>query len=756
MAEASELTLGWQGGLNSNLHPAYIGDDELSDMSNAICEDGTVKLDRRYILALEQQSGSLTPQGSGWGKYATGSQSEQYLAVLGTTMYHVDLTAALAFTAVGGATGLTASDWWFQQFADYMYCGNVTDGLSRKKLAAGSNGTGDYENISLPGTPAAAPTSAVDSTHAYQSDFTGSSIANTGLSSATLVDGQIECVATTGGRKTVTVTLDTSPDLRFSAQYRDTCETSFSVNGGVNISNLALKVLEGANEYYLIPWTGNLGGTWGQPQFRLHNISRTNRDQVTAIKYEFDAPANGCTVYLSAPFFRGVWLPLDSATNPGNANPTLPELKYAVTNYNSTTGFESAPSAILTVPAAAQGLGGEWRTITGASSAESGVDNVRFYRVVTENGITTYYRLATVSDASTPTYTDKLPLDEVKALAVYTPSVLPNSGITGLCAWQNRLVQAVGTLVYISRDGLPLAYEQQSGAYDIYNPARGLTFYPDDKRGEEIIAVVGQDDLYMVSKYSVRCLVGNSPDNWRLLKLPDSEGACGPRAVAPYKKGILVLTPSGRLLYHHSSLLEPELVSGKVDARVGAEGIKALATSTAVVTVRPDGEIVVTSTTSYYILSVRGTWRKGTYAHGVHSALSIPGIAPRWIGTNGKLYEGGSDSYVSDGGTTGTNGTAATWNITTKKYLNQRLAITSVFWGDSTESPTSGTPTLPKVDIISDRGTVTYTKRDGKYNTNVKVTNNGYGLKFKLYGDKDAAIETCRMELNPMGQARHL
>ena len=750
------MTIGWSGGLNTSLHEAYIGETELSDGSNFIVRDGTARLDQRYINWLERISGNETPQGSGWGKYSTGSQSEQYLTVLGTAMYHVDLTTVAAVTAVGGATGLTASDWWFAQFADYMYAGNATDGLGRKKLAAGSNGTGDWSRIQLPTAPAAAPTSAMDETFATTADYTGGTISNSGLTSATLVDGQLELVCTTGGRKSVTVTLDTSPDLRLNLQYRDTCELAFSVNGALQISNFAMKLLEGATEYYTVLWTGNTGGNWGNPQFRMQNIARANRDQVTALKFEFDAPAGGCTMYLTPPFFRGVWLPLDSSTNPGSGDPTLPELKYATTNYNSTTGFESAPSPILTVPAVAQGLGGEWRTITGVSSAESGVDNVRFYRVVTEAGTTTYYRLATVSDATTPVYLDKLPLDEVKALATYAPSVLPNSGITSLNAWQNRLVIAAGPLVYISKDGQPLAYEPQSGAYDLFNPARGLTFYPDDKRGEDIIAVVGQDDLYMVSKYSVRCLVGNSPDNWRLLKLPDSEGACGPRAVCAYKKGILVLTPSGKLLYHHSSLLEPQLVSHKVHPRIGNQGIKALASATAVVTVWPDGEIAVYSGTAYMVMDIDGRWRKGTLTHGVHSALSVPGLSEKWVGSNGKFYEGGDDAYVSDGGTSGTNGTAVTFDVTSRKFLNQRMAVTNVFWGDSTESPTSGTPILPKVDLITDRGTVTYIKRDGKYNKNAKVTNNGYGMKFKVYGDKNTVIETVRLELRPMAQSRQL
>jgi len=768
MADASEQSLGWIGGLNSFLHEAYIGVDELSDMDNVIGEDGTLRLDRRYIKYLERQAADDTPRGSGWGKYSTGSQSEQYLVVLNTTMYQVDLTAAVSVAAVGGATSLAASDWWFQQFQDYMYAGNVTDGLGRKKLFAGSNGTGDWTLIQLPTAPAAAP-GAVPGAYQSQTSFLGSADTHSpalgaGESSTYESAGDLYRIvyATTGagaGTREVIITYDTSPDTRPNLQYNDVIAIA-SISGSTG----------GTPEVYITSAAGTTKAIYWRRDpitrdndtrylyYRLQNISRSSRTTVTAIKvvYVISLPAGSLTIRLPSPrIIGGVWLSLDSSTNPGESFPTLKELSYESTYYNSTTGLESAPSPAKIVGAAEQDPYGEWRTLTAATSAQSGVDFVRFYRVVTEGGIKTRYRIASVANSGSPSTTDKYPLEEVKAFTVFLPSVLPNSGITNLTAWQNRLVLAVGTLVYISRDGQPLVFEQQSGAFDLRNSARGLTFYPDDKRGEDIISVIGQDDLYMISKYSVRCLVGNSPDNWRLLKLPDSEGAVGPRAVAPYKKGILVFTPSGRLLYHHSSLLEPQIVSSKVDARIGNSGISALATSAAVVTVWPDGEIEVANGTAYYKRSVEGKWRKGTRTHGVHSTLPVPGIAPRWIGTNGKFYEGGSDSYVSDGGTTGTNGTAVTWYAVTRKDLMQRSAITNVFWGDSTESPTSGTPTLPKIDLITDRGTVTYTKRDAKYNVNAKITNNGYGFKYKIYGNKDAAVETCRIEFRPMPQARH-
>jgi hypothetical protein len=67
LASGIELTLGWQGGLNTSKHEAYIGETELSAMNNAIVRDGAIRLDQRYIKAAEQTSGDLTPRGSGWG-----------------------------------------------------------------------------------------------------------------------------------------------------------------------------------------------------------------------------------------------------------------------------------------------------------------------------------------------------------------------------------------------------------------------------------------------------------------------------------------------------------------------------------------------------------------------------------------------------------------------------------------------------------------------------------------------------------------
>jgi hypothetical protein len=761
MAQGAEITIGWQSGLRTNIYEAYISPTELSAQSNCIVTDGTLRLDRRYIALTQLSSSDVLAWGSGWGKYSTGPQSEQYLAVLASSMYLVDPASSYTYTKVNGTGNLNQGNWWFQQFAEYMYAANFVQGLGRKKLAPGTDGTGDWSFIAPPTTPSSAPTFAPAGNSYVQESFVGSTIsAVSGITTFNASLNGWDILYTKAGTYSVTITFSTSPDRRPNWEYRDLLKQSIWYTSNPNIpaqSGLSaqLYVREGSNEVAATPWRD--AGTL-QPSYRLQNIGRSSRDQVTSLRYVFTTTQASGQVTIIAPFVGYVWMSLDTQTNVGNDYPTLNPLVYEYTYYNSTTGLESAPSPQVTISVAQQSsYSGNWYNIFPISAGTA--DKIRIYRVVTEGGATSRYRIDEISNIPANSALDKYPLDVIKSFTTLFASTFPGTGITALGVWQNRLVQARGTLVYVSRLGRPLEYEPTSedgGSYDPTSPIQGFTFYPDDRRGEEIISLIGQEELYMISRYSVRALIGptSDPTNWRNYKLPDSEGACGPRAAAPYKKGVIVLTPSGRLLYHHVSLAEPQLVSEAVHPRIDNPGIKALATSGAIVVVWPDGEIAVYSGTSYMILDIDGKWRSGTLTHGVQSTIPVPGFLPRWIGINGKFYEGGGDTYISDGGTTGTNGSPVTWYATTKKFLQQRAGITNVFWGDSL--PFSGNVLYPSIDIITDRGTVNKIKFSDKRNRNVKITSSGYAMKFTIYGDKDTVVETCRIELQPLSQTREL
>lgn len=742
---ANEVNLEFNGGLVTSVSDSRIQDNELVESQNAITIDGRVRLDRRYILKDEISASDLSPRGIGWGKYGA---YEQYVAVVGTSMYQWDSsTTALTRTAVVGATGLNAGDWYFQQFENYMYAGNETSGLTRKLLTPGTDTTGNFGAVQLPTAPASAPPVAQAIPLYLQAVYSTGSLSNSGLSAATYASGRIECTSTTGGLKSVTLTFNSGDKPDWS--YRDVFLQFISVNTGSVTSYPTVSITQGGNTYQVISWGTHDYGAY--MPFRMQNIARANRNAIVSITYTWTAPSGTSQIYIYPPYAYGVWMSLDT-----NASPDQPfkELKYEYTFYNSTTGLESPPSPAAVFPASSQNRFGQWVTVTLTQSAESGVTNMRLYRVVDEGGAIVRYRLTETSNSST-SYVDKLPVDEVQASTVFIPAVLPASGITAMCAWQNRLVLFVGSVVYISRDGNPLKFEQLGDAYDPFDQARGLTFYPDDKRSEQGYGLVGQDSLYMVTNYSVRALFGSTPDNWRLMRLPDSEGACGKRAWCPFQDGVLVLTPSGRLLFHRVGASNAVELSRKVREGVGTSGLKSLANSDAVVALRPDGEVEIRSQGQYAILSVQETWRMGIHTHNTHSCIYVSGLPIRWLGTNGKLYEGGDDSYKTDGGTTGLNGTDVIWYVTTKKFRIPRSRVKNVYWGDSTSSVLEG-EVYPKISFSGPRGEVVTAKTATRRNTKIKPLAQDWGLQATISGDKDTVVDECKIELVPLSRAKNL
>lgn len=770
-----ELWLEFSGGLRTSLDPTRIADNELSDGSNFLVRDGTARLDRRYKQMFDQSGvASRDPQGSGWGRF---DDDEQYCLVLDNSMYLVDLTTTYDFTAVLGATNLAEGNWWFNQFGEFMYAGNRTDGLGRKKLAAGNDGTGDWALLRRPTAPSAAPTATFHVPHYVTADFTGSTLTATGNSAnSQQTNGGWRVSYNNSGTaaRQVTVTFDTSPvDLRPDWEYRDILQFNLPLWPS-SMELPRVTIVEGSNETQALAWLEARGPTSATIHVRMQNIARANRNAVTAVRFDFTTPAGLVTVQFDPPFAVGVWLSLDSQVAVGvNEMPPLKDLKYVTTYFNDTTDFESPPSPEATIPAISQSIYGQWEDVTFLTTNEAGVSHVRLYRVVEEGGTKRYYRLHEAQNTgSSVTHVDKLPVDMVKALPAMTPSILPRY-VDSICSWQNRQVilgRAEGEttgfarLVYISRDAQDendeISFEPYSAAYDPTDPGRGLTFYPDDARAETGYAVIGQDDLYIVMDRSVRCLFGNSPDNWRLIKLPDLEGACGPRACCAYKKGILLLTPSGRLLYHHSSLMEPVDVAEGLRPRIGDPGLKALANADCVVQVSPEGEIEVRSAGDYFIMDPEGGWRKGRHTHPTHSCLFISGLPIRFVGTNGRIYEGGDDSYVSDGGTTGTNGDAVTWHVVTGKKRMPRASTGNINWGETTQTldPQDTKKCLyPVLTIHTQRFPEgrAYRPKYGRQNSHPNFNNADEKLMFRIDGDKDTVVPECRIELQPVAKARH-
>jgi hypothetical protein len=712
----NEIWLEFSGGIRSAIHESKIDESELADGENFIARDGTVQLDQRYILAAQVGSSDLSCQGSGYGKY---EDCEQYVAVIGGDLYLVDLTVSpLALTPVIGGGGLAAGNWFFDQYESYIYAANATAGLVRKKVCAGTDGTGDWSGLQRPTAPASAPTHSIYN-EIDSSTATGATITDSGSSISVANGGTTLVVTMTGqGEHWIEVELDTSPDERMDSEYRDIWLTYFTRSSDL-IGIKPTKILEGTTTYTLAFWRAE--GGW-PAQFvyeRLQHIPRSGRNQITKLRYEFLAPAGTSVVTIQMPSMCGVWMSLPLSYNPpfGNGTPVFPPLKYACTYVNQTTGLESSPGPLLTIPAASQLMTGQWVDITLPTTAESGVSHVRLYRVVGDEGSETYYELTEAANSGTPTYRDKLSVDEVLVLDEFTPpGDIPATGVNALAVWQQRLCVAVGNLVQVSRSDDELAFAPLSGNVDEFDIGNGLTFFCDDRKSEEVLGLYAGDALTVVTNRSVRALFGTIPQNWRYVKLNCNEGAVGPRAWCGIRDGVVVLTPSGRLLYVALGQEEPLDLGAKIRDRIGNEGLKALATEDAIVALRPDGQLEIRNSTGrYYIIDIDGAVRKGTHTHPTHSALFISGLPIRWLGTNGKLYEGGSDDYVTDGGTTGTNGSEVEWYVDSRQYSLPRTSVESIYLGNSTEHLTPGNVMIaPRVTIFSAKRTKEYKKLKGK------------------------------------------
>lgn len=743
------------GSLHSALHETRIDQQDFSDGSNWNSSEGILRLDDRYTLFHEEETEDVEGYGVGYAKYiGEDAFSEQLAFVIGNP--DTGLAQLIQYDLTDNDAGveqicdsMANNDWFFQQYKNFMYVASEA-GLIRYELKANPGSV--CSRLEQPTAPPTAP--GVE--HAYPSiwarvSWAGSSITASG-SASTAYDSGLDSwniTYSSAGRRTVQIDFDTSPNLKPDLSYHDLIQ--HFVQRTSTVVNIEVSVIQDGVTYKLIDWMTTSSGGGERIYNRLHNIARENRDAIESVIFEFDTPSGSSFIKIYAPYYGLVWLSCNTSDNPGNnPHPPFSDLLYAYTRYDSSTGFESELSPVQAFFVTQQNTFGDWLYIRGRTDAEGGVDKWRYYRGRTVNGVTTYYRLTEVNADHLEVFLDKYPRDEIEDNETYQVNVLPSSGFTAITTWQNRLWLAAGSIVYGSRFDRPLEYESIDGPDDPFSEAQGLTFYPDDRRAEEVLSLLGQDDLYIVTNFSVRALLGNSPLNWRLIKLPDIEGACGRRAACAYKKGVLVLTPSGRLMYHHTSLIEPEEVSVKVRERAGDPGISALATADAVVAVYPSGEIEVRNGQDYYILATDGRWRKGTYSDSAKDLLYISGQPRRFLGSAGKLFEAGG---LVD------NETEVEYSVTTKKFRGN-VQLTNVYVRSSSQvKDDEGRVRYPRISISSDRGTFELALLADKKNTpSGRIPPNicGYNTQFTLIGNKDVEIHECELTYEVLDEDRHL
>lgn len=720
--------------------PAALPDGVCPLLFNCVNDGGVLRMDARYLAF--GSGGVMTAQGAGYGRF---EGTNIYGVAAGNLMWKVDADGV--FSQVLCLGSIPDGDFWFQQFDDRMYFGNEEYGIGFFEIVGDECG-----KLELPDAPTAAPTVS-EYGDLLTPSFSGGSLATSasaGTINSSTLGATYGFVNYTGGPGVVTFTFTFSAGNRPVLTYRDVMiaylETSgspawgeiagttwyYQDSGGTNYPLQIVKILtDGGNAtVWLQAWPG---------------IPRANRTSVYKVSGQVPLGTGSSIAYLRIPRFGKVWL-----STPPTSTVFAPErLEYCYTYLNSVTGFESLPSPSAYVEATAQDLMGNWKQIQATGSAEDGVDKIRYYRVIRRDGVAYLYRLDEKPNSSLeliPAY-DQKTVTEVEALDRYVPSQSPGVGCTAMGCWENRLVIANGSLVYISREGLPLEYEPLSGAFDPFDDAQGLTFYPDDKRAEKVLALIGQDDLFIATDLSVRRVVGSVPSNWRLVKCPGMEGICGPRAACPFLNGILCLTPSGKLLYHDGG--EPQNLGADLLPRLGDDGLLAYATEDAVVSCAPDGKVHVRSGTAYLVREPDGSWRSGEYADSTLAMVAVSGEPLRFLDTDSTLQEM-SNAATDD------NGAGVLWRARSRTFVTDGMTAESVDWGASVESTDALDAVIyPRMDVTTERTRGGRVKVRGKRHMQLPAALTGEQTYFEVSGDKDTRVHLCEVVMTPSGPARH-
>lgn len=123
-----------------------------------------------------------------------------------------------------------------------------------------------------------------------------------------------------------------------------------------------------------------------------------------------------------------------------------------------------------------------------------------------------------------------------------------------LGVWKTHMVLGVGNEVYMSYASRPDAYlasaSRDTELFDTDDLTIGRTLYLSPDQSDRPIAIIPQDDLYLVGERGTYVMVGDSALSASPPRIvPDSRGALGPRAAVGFSGGVAVAAFDGLWWY---------------------------------------------------------------------------------------------------------------------------------------------------------------------------------------------------------------
>ena len=741
-------------------------------------------------------SATLTPV-----ERVKGGSTELYVAAIKkngsstVTMYTVNVTTGV-MTSV--ATGLTASDWFFEQYGDRIWAVNATDGLQFLRLGGSWN---DGAGTTRPKAPVVPPTFAYALQFASLDFSSGWTFTQTGLAGAPTLTGlsdSIKVVADTALTAQTVVTLTATNAATVDYQFNDSWEAAAFANQGTGEARFVREkmhlTLVNDDTTTLTPivevYDGNITGDGAEIVYSHYaNSQRTLRDNVKKIvfKVTMDAWPTGKQVNFSTikgESWMNDYVPFEFTSNP-KPKPKINKIRYAYSYYNATTTVESQLSEegiTQNIPANYKGVK-VTLTLRGSSELTTS-DRIYVYRKELASGI--WRRLPTDSNnlntwgsanvtSGTTTFVDRWMEEELKDFRAHESASFANSRSTlaGLVIgrWKQSLAIGASRKVWLSFSGFltsesprfaPDPDDKAATTFFVQNesdnPDIGRTSYMSDNRSEDVLMILGQDSLYLAGPNSSYAMVGDSPgDASRPRRLPNSRGVVGKRAGCLFGGGVELGAEDG-LWYSSvgrgfSGEDNGALVTREETIEVRRSWITTLlGSSYSGLVVREHEDNLTAYNGAKYLMRDRdGRWMEGTFTDSVLEVLSVRSRGLKFMDSKGRVFSV-SDSYTTD------NGTAVTWSYETGILDGPATKITDI------ELQVKGSPRV-KVWVFAGDGDKNYTGF-GKYREYVFDTVESQeafrrplsilpGMRYKILFSGTVGsdeVHTCALEIAASGK----
>lgn len=669
-------------------------------------------------------SATLTPS-----EYVKGGDVEIYLAAVKldgdstVTMFKVDCSTG-TFTSV--ATGLTASDWYFQQYGNQIFAVNATDGFHYYRIGGNWD---DGQSGTRPKAPVVAPTFAytlTGSAIAFNSGF--ASITQSGLSGAT-VTGTASGISivytgstlTTQTQVVVTATYSVAQDFQFNDVWRPIVLSGIQTDANLTQGSLKFQLTNSdGSPVTLNPFAecDPLRDTNIQliRYFHYANQSRTSRDNILKFVFTFTVDSWTQNKQVTITLWKGLsWMasrvPFVFEVSGSTPVPDKSSIRYAYSYFNATTGIESD----LSPDAQTQQIPSNWEganvtlTLRGSSDLSTS-DRIYVYRQQKATG--EWRRLPTDSNnlgtygsanvaSGTTTFVDKWMEEELKDFPLRTAPAFSNarSTLEGLSIgdWKQCLVVGSSRKAWLSFVGIPMRFAPDPdnreevidfNAQNKDNPDVGRTTYIADNRSEGVVLVIGQDSLYLVGPQSSYAIVGDTPlESSPPRRLPGSRGAVGKRAGYRYKGGVHVGSEDGLWFLAVGRGFSGE-DNGALVANEETEGVRRSWQTTllgssysGLVIIEHENEIWAFNGTKYLRNNRSRRWEEGTFTDSVVAAVAVRSLGLRFMDSNGRIHTI-DDAYTTD------NGTTVNWSYETGILEGPNVRVTGL------EVQSVGTPTV--------------------------------------------------------------